>query len=87
MKHTPLPWNRFGNERLGYGIFSGDTTVVNLSCVGGDNARFIERACNCHKELLEACKLALREFECVTPETFYAKEVAILRAAIAKATA
>mgnify|MGYP003395858616 FL=1 len=64
-KHTPTPWEYGGNNsRAIYGNDGYEVAKMHLPPLpfGADreemagNARFIVRACNSHKRLLEACK-------------------------------
>ncbi len=91
-KHTPLPWRldwrattRIVSES-GRGIASAGGPFNNQEEDGGvaennANAKFIELACNCHNELLEACKKAM-----TCQSSMNSDVVALIRDAIAKAT-
>jgi len=68
MKHTEGKWNYRLNpdkkERLRHKYWIDSDTgtpiaeVRNYENLGIENAEFIVRACNCHEELLAACKMA-----------------------------
>ena len=99
--HTPGPWMRTievdtcyihedGGDLEGYGI--ARTCGQGLEC-NEANAAFIVRACNCHEELVEAC----RQAEAVNQGSYRDAHArgcgcdrcgltSVLRAAIAKAT-
>lgn len=56
--HTPGPWT-WQHDGEVIDIVSEQQTVAMLDdngCETEANAEFIVRACNCHEELLEACK-------------------------------
>ena len=71
-KHTPLPWKQAIaiHEDGGIHIFSLSDAEKCPAVAFGDtpkqtfaNAEFIAQACNCHDELLEACKTVLPYIE------------------------
>jgi len=91
-KHTEIPWSTKPNEEL---IYGSDGEVIMI--VSGNqsldedfaNAEFIVTACNCHDELLAACKTmktilsALESSRCLTVEewhSFIQAEKAITKA-------
>lgn len=67
-QHTPTPWMYYENGSVGrdktpmYTIGFGIGGMLG-EVVGEANAQFIVKAVNCHEELLEACKKALKHPE------------------------
>jgi hypothetical protein len=64
MGHTPTPWRSL--IKGGRFIITDDGIPIaecmhELKQPDGANAAFIVKACNCHDELLEACKVALND--------------------------
>lgn len=70
MKHTALPWHmelenyEDGIDIMLYNKHNNDLATLHSGYYftleeAKANAEFIVRACNCHEELLEACKLAV----------------------------
>ena len=61
-KHTPLPWwNAKTGSHQGLVISEENGANVAVTYNGDSDAEFIVRACNCHDELLAACKYVLEE--------------------------
>lgn len=87
-EHTALPW-KARNEEVYATTDDGMLEMRIATGIAGEaNARFIVTACNCHADLLEACKEAYRFFlvlnEIVQPEGM-PEMVRILEQAIRKA--
>jgi hypothetical protein len=54
-EHTPLPW--CAKEGMIYAENGDGKTIATLNSPAVDaDAEYIVRACNCHEELVEACK-------------------------------
>lgn len=96
-KHTPLPWEALKGgpivhqrESDGY-VYVADTDVcTNVYHPSRDlikaNAEFIVKACNCHDDLLEACKRTKHFLEvCHRASVGRNQRIKILEAAIKKA--
>ena len=61
-EHTPTPWRTGDLWNTVFGPPNGNPCPEIVATVHGPrkaNAEFIVRACNCHEDLLEACKIAL----------------------------
>lgn len=90
--HTPRPWKNFD----GFIIGSNGHTVCDPRCLPADdgdnlaemdaNSDLIIRAVNCHEDLLEACKAAIKWAEDVPSPYRDWGFIKLARTAIAKAT-
>lgn len=64
MKHTATPWKIIQEQKKrAYYIETDSYVITKINDIYDEdyeNAKFIVRAVNCHKELLEACKMALQ---------------------------
>ena len=89
MSHTPGPFRVYHNQYDGeYRVYQVDGHPLVNSLFKGkeakEDAEFIVRACNCHYELLEACKMMLHHVPMEGDEDMDVREFA--EDAITKAT-
>ena len=88
MAHTPTPWKVVGQHYEGPNGQTVQTEPYWVNGDPGDDASYIVRAVNCHKELLEALKELVKALSCHeagVPTQAEADAYMIARAAIAKA--